>query len=527
MIIDHYYPTAAGAILTGSQQYHEHIDPAHDVDIIIIDPRFSVVSSVTLTISGITLDFVHLPLNDLDNCLQNESFDLQGILFLMIKTGKVIRDSEQGLAAFLQQSVIERYGHLNPPALDEYKRLVRELSKLKKDVLRKNKVYNSFFLIHEFFSMITEAEVIRQTNWKHTGKRKAEIILKGNPALGKGIVRNIVRFHASPLTESLTWIRHYIDLFMAMPLPVSPEQAKPPLFIFDIYSQHISIDYFLTEILPVIMEDPYLAAKYEGFYLSPKRYDKIYRNFMSVVFKATGDELGDVHIYLLKRLRSRDPSVRLNAAPAYIGSRIQPFTPILRKTSALLNIAGSGSPYDYERNLVTLLILATQLFKQLDIAVPEFLRLTFYLTNRYLLDKKTQDEIRTLDQHREFINKRMASFHRYYVDNKEFLDTLMAGTLSSDIEGAEKPHTVIGSAIKELTTSQTISDLTGSYKMTVRILAAHYGQSEPEKSAFFVIVFENLHSFLLLTPEQSALALFILSESLNIFIHTAEDRNRT
>ncbi|WCT14399.1 nucleotidyltransferase domain-containing protein [Mucilaginibacter jinjuensis] len=62
-VVKQHYPFVTGAILTGSSAKNGEIKAGSDVDVLIIDPTFSVISSFVTRSENVYFDFTQVPLS--------------------------------------------------------------------------------------------------------------------------------------------------------------------------------------------------------------------------------------------------------------------------------------------------------------------------------------------------------------------------------------------------------------------------------------------------------------------------------
>src|ERR1700744_2829994 len=231
--VEKIYSDSPCIILTGSQTKNLIIKPPNDVDIIVISPIFSVISSRMLTNGNLTIDFTLMPLCDIENSMENERYDGREVLFTMIKNGIVLKDTLNifdDLDTLLNTLCFSG----NIVAFENYSFTLDQLNRIKKEFKKDTDEKSKFFRSIEFAELISRAEYFKLSGRVDGEKRKAMVLKENSPDLvndlmnlTKGVLNNAVNF-----SETLNFLNNYLLTPYQVNYQVRPQGG---FFIIDLF----------------------------------------------------------------------------------------------------------------------------------------------------------------------------------------------------------------------------------------------------------------------------------------------------
>ena len=126
-----FYPSAACAILTGSQTEENFVSLVSDIDILIIDFDFAGVSSEGMVYEGIKIDFSRVGIWNLADVLIESCYSKSNTIMNMIIIGHFINDAPN-LEVSLRKYCQKLYRNSNVNYFSEYQSIRRNLIMLRK-----------------------------------------------------------------------------------------------------------------------------------------------------------------------------------------------------------------------------------------------------------------------------------------------------------------------------------------------------------------------------------------------------------
>lgn len=527
-IINEHYDSCTGAIVTGSHLKPGFDNLRSDVDIIVFDAIFSVVTTTVIYQQNHKIDITQVPINDIDNVLRNEQFDQRGILLTMIATGKILKDTEDYLIEKLKGRAAELFSTGIHDNLPTYKALMKGLVKIRKEFDRELDQYSKMFLINEFFSTITQMELIRVSKWRFSGKHKANLLYESS----REFVEQVHDLVKSASNSSDIQLFRKIGTFIDEYLMVRSLSKEKRLFEYnylwiDIDYKDINIRHFVKAVLPAINDVPFMKERYHHFFLSPTAQHRIYRNKLSLCFDKCGSEDREIieRLGLIFSNGLKLPygfSVIPNYALNEVTSRNR-FNAAFRQCEAEASmlaqqLVSNYDTYDAKRNLIMGLIVNSFLLSSLEIEASDALQLLYYLSSRYITNKREQDgkNAQALNKHRTI---RYGDYFKYFKENSElFNNAFVKGRSLAENRDFDdtKLYTPLLKKLSAFLEANLNNKelLNNSYILTLTAIKPAIKNTPLTNCLLMIMIFEQLQPALLLDTQITALELTILSQCL-------------
>jgi hypothetical protein len=509
------YPNSKGIMLTGSQLNNDKINEHHDVDIIIFDSQFSVVSPFSLVIDNIRYDFTQFPYTDIPNILLNEFADPRGTLLSMLVKATILKDSENQILQAVQIIAKNYYEQINPTNYEDFHASLRELVKMRKDMDRENDHHRRFFLVIEFAAVITNAELIKLTKWNNLGKHKADFLKESNPDFVNKI-SSLVEDAIGDNTAALSPIGTYIDYYVSLPATYHSPSLKKRKLIIDFDYDNFSLESFILDLLPLLNNDQRTKEAFQYFYLSPANYKKIYKRKLSVVFKTMEDE--DAFEKNFKDLiLQKKTNVRTSLLPGYfeVHSAIPQFDldiePILIKTSHMVQQSVViNRAFDGNRMVFTAVIILSSLISILELTDDEALNVCKYLLNKYLFTRQEQDKAGNPNNYSQVYKNKYAALNAFTVTNFDVIKLCFEKGNEYERIEHDRPYFLVIDAIQNAIRrcKNNESNQFDEQSITGKILFNDFGILKIKEGIIACIIYENIVKCLLLLPLQGAAAMF-------------------
>lgn len=530
-LINEQYPNASGAILAGSYLNNDYATSLSDIDILIFDSCFSTISPQGLMFHGVRIDITQIPANNLDNMLRNEQFDQRGILLTMIVKGTIIKDNEAGIVSKVQQKAKQLFACGIHNNIETYKALIKGLTKIRKEFLKDSKPYQKIFLINEFFSLVTQVELIKTTNWRMSGRHKADFLYESETSL---IDRLITLIKGGIEEEGYDYYRR-IGMFIEEYISISSTFESNRVFenkylIVDLDYENLNIEHFITMLLQSIKQDHILSNHYRYFYVSDATKPRVYKNKISICFERLNlpndsdwqeiifSQLTNIlHADIGTAYRSsKIPSFELNEINA-LNKFVKGFENCSIKTSILMEqLISKYEKYEVKRHLIIAILINSFLLEYLKIDQQDYINIFYYLSSRYLLNVSEQKQLNP-NTINEFKKNKYKHFHKFYLENEDVLkeacekgkliardSTSISGKLYEDV--IEEIKNVLGEK------HQLSLELLNECNLTLEVLKPIVKHSYEDQVLYFILIFQHIQPLLLLNSNQIALQLTILSE---------------
>ncbi|MBB5643763.1 hypothetical protein [Pedobacter cryoconitis] len=294
-IINSDFPGNTGILLTGSQHNNQTFTITSDIDVIVIEPLFSnVTSRGFITDDNFVIDIIIFPLFNIDEILDNECFDSRGSLLSMLAKAKILNDPLDILPTIILKAN-KLFGNLRgkTPLVIEQK--LKELLRIRKHLDSQLSDYQKMFLTSDLISHVSTLEAIRSTNWDPTRRHKADILVSNNQLLTKqlyGIFTSTV--FGIQNNDIIEFIDNYYKTYL---IDFNEDILKHSLVCLDLDLGTINPVIFYTSILPEIIRIE--GDKFLYSYFSIKKYQKKYKNNITLCFDL---DTRDNVIALLQRL---------------------------------------------------------------------------------------------------------------------------------------------------------------------------------------------------------------------------------
>ncbi|WP_158991107.1 hypothetical protein [Mucilaginibacter sp. L196] len=510
------YPNSKGLMLTGSQLNNEKINEHHDIDIIIFGTQFSVVSPFTLTIDNVKYDFTQFPYTDIFNTLLNEFADPRGTLLSMIVKATILKDSDTEILHTVQVIAKQYYEQINPANYEDFRASLKELIKIRKDMDRINDNHRRFFLITEFATLISSAELIKLSKWNNLGKHKADFLKEFNPRFIDKVSALVEYSIVNNTSSALTRIGTFIDYYLSLPNKLHHPSLIKKRLIIDFNYNELSYESFILDLLPLLQNDEKLWGSYKYFYLSPANYKRIYKRVLSIVFEIEEDEENFVKQFkdLILQVKT---NVNTSLLPGYyqVYKHSQPFDlflePILIKTSNMVRQSvHMNRIYDGNRMIFTTIIIMSSLISIMGLTEAEGLNVCKYLLNRYLFTRREQDQIGNPIKYNGTLKSKYSALNVFIATHIDVIKPCFEKGVEYENIEKERLYFPVIEAIREATEryKEDKNNRFDDNNLTGKILFNDYGISQFNEGVTACTIYENIIQGLLLSPSQSACALF-------------------
>jgi hypothetical protein len=536
-IIDFYYPNATGALLAGSNLNKERIDHESDIDVVIIDAQFSVVSALGISEKGLRFDFTQVPLSNIENVLINEKFDPRGTLLSMLSTGRILKESEHGLIELIKNRARHLYNTKNFLTKKFREDSTKNLLKIKKEFKRDLIYQKRFLIVCEFVNLVTQIEAATHSNWIHSGKHKANFLIENSMPFLEEIISLSKKMMDDKEGYDLSNIVNYIDFYI-LKLEKSEHGIKQNTFVLDITYPNINIQHFITSILPRIYNDDVLKDRFLYFYLSQKSSHRLYLNEICLVFTLK-DSQTEKEIFLAVNCIFRE-EINANAKISLIPNWI--YSEENKKLQQLTNFEATAKKinhfvikdlksfgiYDAERTIFVFIIISSFIAKEIDLDISDLIEMNKYLLNRWILSIKEQNVLKNIKDFERIKQHHISVFKSYFDQNKGLIINAIKKGLGYKQDHDDAQNKAYAEIISELNSflilqKKEVENLTVNDPLTYHVLKNHYLLNNYEKSFLYVMVHEELIRVLILNNQQIALYLYNITEGINCLRKKIQD----
>lgn len=525
-IIRLHYPYCIGAILSGSYATPKTSNSQSDIDILVFDPSFSVVSTRIINQDKQEFDFTQVPLCNLADVLKNSHFDEKGVLINMIKKGEIIFDDKFSSIKLIQEiaNKLYTYGAYNTNA--QYTVAMSNLNGIKQQLNKELTPINRIFLLNEFFTTITSAVLIKSNNWHSSSKHKFQTLSLINPLLLDEITDLFLNSIEAQNKISLSRIVNYINNFQRFNLfENGPRKYNQTYWIFDLDFEEFNFNIFVTKVLPAIKSENDLKEKYQSFYISQNSKSNIYRNRLCIVFKIH-NTLPKTSILekLLKIFESLNLKVNYSEIPTYeineetFGQHFFRNFDACGKILSLLTesqILEYGQ-YDGKRTIIITLILTSFVLYKLN-SDKEIQKILLFLVSKYSSTRIEQNNNNNTNALLKLRIQKNKQYNKYYLDNKVVFDAAIdKGIELSRVENVEKINnnkSYYPSLIELhnfITSDDELYISSDIYQqMSYHILNNYFKMEKPEKAIKSILLLEHTAQHLCLSEVQLGLLISI------------------
>jgi predicted nucleotidyltransferase len=521
--IDEDFPQAVGIVVTGSYLIRGHSVKSSDIDILVFDPIFSVVSSKTIFKDEKRFDITFIPLFNVENTFKNEQFDERGILLTMMASGKIIRDDAFGTIAIIQNlaSILLEKGFYDHST--SLQATNHELKKLRGKFLQFTKEdNNSIFMLNEFFSLITTAELLKISRWKFRGRYKSVYLNEKNPKFLTILTSIFLDAINHRSKENFIKIADFIGTYQDQStIIVDPTgHNEKSRVIIDLNYSGFNLNHFINIVLPLIRTNEHLGEKYLYFFLSPASCNHIFKYKISIVFKSS--LVQDIVGYTRGIFKSLNIDFLHSTKPSFAGHlelmTKSNFDKCASEISLLCEkLVQTFNVFDGRRNLTISVIFTSFILSSLKLESDIYL-LSLFLSSKRLFTSGEQRQLYSKAKMKELQSQKFSRFKKFSHDFQEMISAAFSKgkeIASLDHLPKDKIYSPALASISQLIdhASDNIDTLTQSNPITYSILKNNFNLNNPEKALVACIVFDFVNVLMCLTDEQISVGIFSYLEA--------------
>ncbi|EHQ25537.1 hypothetical protein [Mucilaginibacter paludis] len=529
-MIQKLFPMSAGIIFTGSQVNNVELNNLSDVDIIVFNFQFSVVSTVNAVISGISLDITLVPLYDIENVLLNESLHYRGILLSMIVNGRIIRDLDNKIVRSIQIAAksFHKSGHVARTNI--YNDRVKDLGRLAKEFRKELDFKQKFLLINDFIYHMSQIEIAKGSDWIISEKQKNRYLSSANGPFIEDMI-SIAKEHLfNEQVENLSKIADYITSYVENAKLFERSTGLLNRYVIDINFHNFTIETFYNVVVRALKNEEYFKERYKYSFTSPTQFHRIFSNRVSLTFQINSANDAILLNQDLKKLFNNllRKKVQINTRATYIYTDSNPnsafrtrFEDVAMEVERMIHGQVSESNcYSVERNLHISTIIFAHIFKFLNCAMDDVEKSLTYLIHRYFFMQSEQRKIKSMKEFMDYKNKKLQLHHLYYFKNKhDFADMVKKGFYyeANKSNSERKEYSGIIDELSVFLSEQSKSheSLISNNQLTYNILHNYCGITEADKALLFILSFEQLAQLLHFDFTHKGLSLYILVNSIN------------
>lgn len=422
-ILNHFFPDAAGFLLTGSQRTNSPFYINADIDVIVVDPIVSDVLAYIKVIEGYRIDATIIPLANIDNILLNESSDPKGVLITMLENS-VILDDKLSILTKIQDKAADISKTLAIKNYLHYRTLLNKLTSYKKYFVEDVPETKRLFLLCDLVSLVTAIETVKMTNWASDRSFKATILYSKDSAFSNDL-ENV--FKKGLDDSEFTKVADYIDFYCSETNMVnSPIVPSTTRIVLDVRYDNISINAFVNDLEAKIKDDPALKDRYKYFSRSPLKFHRIYKNKLSIVIKPTEASYlyDDIKDYV-QFFRNNTKNFKYNLVYQYNTEWSTDYFAHLEKirqaTSEIVDDLLNENP-DYPSSILQghAIVIINYFVKLLDIDKKDTMDASQLIATRWMFSGNEIRKYKKFGNDRFFAirKKRVDSITQYYSKNK-------------------------------------------------------------------------------------------------------------
>jgi len=283
-IIAQFFPNNTGVILTGSQSLAKTFIDKRDIDIVIFNPNPGNIVYSIIPHDGFYFDVTILPLTDIANIIDNESFDPKGVLLNKILTGTILID-KNGFVKLISSIVSEIYGKSSYNISMLHRQQIADLKKFQKYFGAAENHHDGALLktvLFDWHSKITAVEAYKLLNYLHGPAQKHKLLIQKNP----NFLNEVNELATQALiTGDFNKVADYNSSYCTTIRKVFKYEPQPNAkLIIDVGYDDFSLSHFILNVFCNLREHEVLQSCFERFYLSPVKYSKKYQNKVCIVF---------------------------------------------------------------------------------------------------------------------------------------------------------------------------------------------------------------------------------------------------
>lgn len=385
--INKYYPNVEYAMITGSVLEAEFITLQSDMDIVLISKEFSGITSHVVVENSDKIDFTRLGYYQISTILIDSAYDHTCIILNMLCRGEILRDN-QGVFAQIKdraKTLLER-GNLSSEI--EFKKLQREMIKLKKNLSKTLNLQYNFFMLIDFAKLISSFHLFTISNGWYAidGYRTVKEIYRKEQSMERiNSIIQLVNEAQKNIRKYRPILISYIDWCITNPNSYRNENDR---LIIDIQFRHPSKVHFYGKVCDSIINHTYLAKYF--IYGQTNPYAYIFHNKYVLIFDKQKKDFNEITV--LKELyelfdKNRIKITQVNSVnPEYLNYFVKDkniyssLENILSQISTFSQILTENKKkFQPQKSIMICFILGVILAKELSLSKADIKRITQYL----------------------------------------------------------------------------------------------------------------------------------------------------
>lgn len=415
-LVKKHFPESIGYILTGSQRNNAVFKTDSDIDVVVVNPFFCDLCVRTLQQGAYTVDFTIIPLINIEEVVENETYDTRGSLVSMLQYGNIIMDTDD-IVANVCRRVLELSCYIHYKTLVEYDRLMTELIRMPKLFRRQLTATEKTIFLCELVTYITSLESIVASHSLHARHSKFFIVSQSKPALQNELAR-LVSKALNQTDGDLKFVSSFAQAYIEQLPPMKMNATKwREEFYIDFFVPDFSLEKFVTVFLPSMMQSGLLADGYRFFYLSNRKYARIYRHTVTICFSQKTEPADRIKIITeLETVFSQIYKRDFIHSVVYLYKQFSDDT--LAQMAETIRVQCSRSLANHIRqgkNEAGLIHLTAALCaytcRHLQLGAEDFTKLNFMLLQKNVVSRQKQDQATSLS---ELIQCRQETFDQLY-----------------------------------------------------------------------------------------------------------------
>jgi hypothetical protein len=136
-------------------------------------------------------------------------------------------------------------------------------------------------MLSDWYTAITGTEAYKLIGYMHGPYHKYQLLMQQAPAFMaevKAVMEEAMQ------QDNFKPVSDYNILYTGKIRSVRYEPPANACLIIDLEYEHFSMQGFVSQVLPVLLEHPLIAASYRYFYMSPVKYYRKYQHKVSICF---------------------------------------------------------------------------------------------------------------------------------------------------------------------------------------------------------------------------------------------------
>jgi hypothetical protein len=422
-LILYFFPGAGGFLLTGSQRNNSTFSSETDIDIVLLDPIATDVYAIIKRIDEYRIDITVVPLANIENMLTNEANDPKGVLMTMISNSEILND-KYSILAKVRNRAEEINRTLTNSNYYRYSKLLFKLRRIAGYYNNNLSEEQKIILLSDFVSLVTTTEAIRISNWASDRNykitdlnNKDHTFIDSITTLFKNAINN------NQFEQVADFIRNYCSSANVIAPPAPNLSSR---LILDVKYSSYSFAKFIKEILPLIKGNSELKDQVSYFFRSPRRYSRVYKNALSVVFNYSENlQSPDLPKLLVEFFKNHTENFRYRIVYENNSRFDVPFFSLieeLRKSIVDFVISLTSGDEQVSTNEIEgfTIIIGCFLVKKLDLNNTDFELVNTYLSKRWMFSKNESIRHKSKRSVLYIIeNRRTVSIEDYYNRNQE------------------------------------------------------------------------------------------------------------